>query len=433
MPGRRSRPSEPTLDWQGRWEAEPGAPTDLTCFSRSSAAARTHCLPDNRLLFSDNLGAMLALLGSHEGRIDLIYADPPFFTDRTYPVRVGAGEDSRHPDTWRTEHGFADRWEGLPDYLSMLEPRLLAMYHLLAPTGTLYLHLDWHAAPYARILLDQIFGREALLNEVIWAYHGPSPIRRAFNRKHDTILVYAKTPHYYFDPDAVRVPYDPTTVRTFRSSPRAGFGKVPDLERGKVPEDWWYFPVVARLHNERTGYPTQKPEALLKRIVLASCPPGGIVLDPFCGSGTALAVASRSGRQAIGVDRSPLAFWTSYRRLLLLPEPPALSLWQDRPLPQGPQPIARLGTSQEGTHVDLLGLRGGGGHAFPDEVVLWEACWQSTGCAAPTRIAHPRRWRSPDLPLRIASIPAGTQQVEVRIVTMRGEAGEAAALTDVRG
>jgi len=432
MPARRYRPPALTLDWPGRWEGEPGAPADLTCFSRSPAAACPSLPPDNRLLFADNLGAMLALLGSHAGRIDLIYADPPFLTERTYPVRVGAGEDSRRPATWRTEHGFADRWAGLPGYLSMLEPRLLAMYHLLAPTGTLYLHLDWHAAPYARLLLDQIFGRQSLVNEVIWAYHGPSPIRRAFNRKHDTLLVYAKSPQYYFDPDAVRVPYDPATVRTFRNSPKAGFGKVPDLERGKVPEDWWYFPVVARLHNERTGYPTQKPEALLKRVVLASCPPGGIVLDPFCGSGTSLAVACGAGRQAIGIDRSPLAFWTSYRRLLLLPEPPALSLWQDQPLPQGPRPIASLGESPQGGHVDLLGLRGGGRHAFPDDVVLWEASWQPAGSAVPSRFAHSRRWRSPDLPLRIAGIPAGTQHVEVRIVTLQGESGEASALVERR-
>jgi DNA modification methylase len=428
MAVRRSRPSAPVLDWPGRWEAGAHAPSRLTCFSPASIAPA-----DNRLIYGDNLGALLTLLESHEGRIDLIYADPPFLTDRSYPVRVGVGEDSRKPATWRTVKGFTDRWSGLPEYLSMLEPRLLAMYHLLAPTGTLYLHLDWHAAAYARLLLDQIFGREALLNEIIWAYHGPSPIRRAFNRKHDTLLVYARSPHYHFDPDAVRVPYDPTTLRTFRSSPHAGFGKVPNLERGKVPEDWWYFPVVARLHGERTGYPTQKPEALLERIVRASCPAGGIVLDPFCGSGTALTVACRTGRQAIGIDRSPLAFWTSYRRLSLLSQPPAISLWQDRPLPTGPKPIARLGSSGGKRVVDLVGLQGDGRLGFPGQVALWEAFWETRRAATPARIVQPRPWRAPDLPLRISGIADGAQRVMVRVVTLGGSVAEAGAIPERRG
>ena len=104
----------------------------------------------------------------------------------------------------------------------------------------------------------KLFGADHLLNVIAWVYHGPSPIKSAFNRKHDTILVYTKGEKYTFNADAVRVPYDETTVKTFASSPKAGFGKVPDLKRGKVPEDWWYFPVVARLHNERTGYPNAK-------------------------------------------------------------------------------------------------------------------------------------------------------------------------------
>jgi len=192
---------------------------------------------------------------------------------------------------------------------------LYLIHRLLSPNGTLYLHLDWHADAYARLLLDEIFGANQLLNEIIWVYHGPSPIRKAFNRKHDTILVYTKGKDYTFNADAVRIPYDETTVKTFASSNKAGFGKVPDLARGKVPEDWWYFPVVARLHSERTGYPTQKPEALLERVILASSNPGDLVADFFCGAGTTTVVAERLERHFIASDVSWRAVHTARARL----------------------------------------------------------------------------------------------------------------------
>jgi DNA modification methylase len=269
----------------------------------------------SQLILGDNLKVMPALLKDYEGKIDLIYADPPFFTNKHYPARIGHGEDSRKPREWQLAEGYPDAWVNIDDYLDMLYPRLSLMHRLLSPNGSLYLHLDWHADAYARLLLDEIFGRDRLLNQIAWVYHGPSPIRSAFNRKHDTILVYTKSEEYTFNVDAVRTPYDPSTVRTFASSSKAGFGKVPDLERGKVPEDWWYFPVVARLHNERTGYPTQKPEALLERIILASSNPGDLVADFFCGSGTALAAAARLGRRFTGSDITFRAVHTTQRRL----------------------------------------------------------------------------------------------------------------------
>jgi DNA modification methylase len=273
----------------------------------------------NRLILGDNLAVMSALLPEYEGRIQLIYADPPFFSNRRYPARVGRGEDSRRPKEWHLAEGYADHWDDIEAYLDMLFPRLVFMNRLLSPTGTLYLHLDWHANAYARLLLDEIFGAEQFLNEIVWVYHGPSPIRSAFNRKHDTILVYTKSPQYTFNVDAVRQPYDPTTIKTFASSPKAGFGKVPNLARGKVPEDWWYFPVVARLHNERTGYPTQKPAALMERIILASSNPGDTVADFFCGSGTTPYTAARLGRNFIASDMTWRAIHTARSRLLAQP------------------------------------------------------------------------------------------------------------------
>ncbi len=190
------------------------------------------------------------------------------------------------------------------------------------------MHLDWHAVHYVKVELDRLFGRKRFLNEIIWCYHGPSPIRSAFKRKHDTILVYTRSADYYFDADAVRVPYDPATVKTFASSPRAGFGKVPDLARGKVPEDWWYFPVVARIHSERVGYETQKPAALLERIVRASSRPGDLVGDFFAGSGTAGVVAARLGRPSILSDRNPLAVEKTLLRLAQLDPRPEVRLWR---------------------------------------------------------------------------------------------------------
>jgi len=270
----------------------------------------------NQIIYGDNFAAMSALLPEWENRIDLIYADPPFFTNRKYPARIGRGEDSRQPQDWKLAEGYSDHWKSMEEYLDMLYPRLVMMHRLLSPTGTLYLHLDWHADAYARLLLDEIFGPERLLNEIVWVYHGPSPIRSAFNRKHDILLVYTKTKEYTFNADDVRLPYDPTTIKTFESSPKAGFGKVPDLERGKVPEDWWYFPVVARLHSERTGYPTQKPEGLLERIILASSKPGDVVADFFCGSGTTAVVASRLGRRFIASDAAWRAVHTTRTRLV---------------------------------------------------------------------------------------------------------------------
>ena len=277
---------------------------------------------DNKLIFGDNLVGMMALLPEYEGKIDLIYVDPPFYSNRRYQTRIGRGEDSRQPKHWAMADGYEDHWSDLEDYLDMLYPRLWLMHRLLSPHGTLYLHLDWHADAYARVLLDEIFGQNRLLNEIVWVYHGPSPIRTAFKRKHDTILVYTKSDSYTFNVDDIRIPYDEKTVKTFASSNKAGFGKTPDLERGKVPEDWWYFPVVARMHNERTGYPTQKPAALLERIIKASSNPGDIVADFFCGSGTTMEVAGRLERRFIAIDATWRAIHTSRSRLVRAAAPP---------------------------------------------------------------------------------------------------------------
>jgi DNA modification methylase len=363
------------------------------------------------LLQGDNLVVMSGLLADYEGKIDLIYADPPFFTNRAFPARIGRGEDSRRPQDWKLGTGYPDRWDDLDAYLDMLYPRLWLMQRLLSPTGTLYLHLDWHADAYARLLLDEIFGAERLLNEIVWVYHGPSPIRSAFNRKHDIILAYTKSNAYTFNADAVREPYNPNTVKTFNSSPKAGFGKVPNLARGKVPEDWWYFPVVARLHAERTGYPTQKPEALLERIILASSNPGDTVADFFCGSGTTPLVASRVGRRYLASDVTPRAIRTTQTRLIEGEAPPfkLQCLAGESSLPQ---PQSSAGVYRQASSVHLAA-------EIMDGLEFWEVDpdWDGRIFRSAAQSARTRR-QAPSSHLEL--VRAGNQ-VCVRLVKTSGE------------
>ena len=356
---------------------------------------------------------MNALLPEFEGKIDLIYADPPFLSGKSYRARTGRGEDSRQPGEWRTAEGFQDQWTDRAEYLSMLYSRLWLMHKLLAETGTLYLHLDWHAAAYGRVVLDEIFGADRLLNEIIWTYHGPSPIRSAFKRKHDTIYVYTKSTAYTFNADEVRIPYDESTVRTF-SSPKAGFGKQPDLERGKVPEDWWYFPVVARLHNERTGYPTQKPEALIERIVRASSNPGDLVADFFCGSGTTIAVARRLGRSWLGCDAS------TRRRLLLEPEVGGFGIWTDRA--NEPQhtlrPKIELTSRELQVEAKLTDLDA-------DALIAIELDWNFDGRLFRSEAQSVRGWREERIATRLGhSYPeAGSFTVAAHALDAEGQTG----------
>ena len=365
-------------------------------------------IPGSHLFLGDNLGVMASLLANYEGRIDLIYADPPFFTNKKYPARIGRGEDSRHPQEWQLVDGYGDNWEDMDDCLDFLYPRLALMYRLLSPNGTLYLHLDWHADACARLLLDELFGRDHLLNEIIWTYHGPSPIRRAFNRKHDTILAYVKGEKYTFNADAVRQPYHLNTIKTFESSSRAGFGKIPDLERGKVPEDWWYFPVVARLHNERSGYPTQKPEALMERIVLASSNPSDLVADFFCGSGTSPLMAARHGRQFLACDSTWRACHMTRSRLC---EQGSLFTFQrdaQSIIPELNAPFA----------VDLLAdtLR----LVDPPELDYWEVDPAWDGNTFHSAMQARRPIRNGNIPLEI-KLPALPANACVRAVTVDGQ------------
>jgi hypothetical protein len=255
--------------------------------------------------------------------------------------------------------------------------------------------------------MNSLFGRDRLLNEIIWTYHGPSPIRSAFNRKHDTILAYTKGDHYTFNVDAVRESYHPNTVKTFKSSAKAGFGKVPNLERGKVPEDWWYFPVVARLHNERTGYPTQKPEALIERIVLASSNPHDLVADFFCGSGTTPFVASRHERRFLACDGAWRAVHTTRSRLSEKGFPFTLQRQAGCAIPAAfsPMKIEALACT-----IQILDA---------PELDYWEIdpAWDGKSFQSAMQSRRPNR--SGNIPLKI-KLPAAPTNLCVRAVTVDG-------------
>lgn len=400
----------PELIWRDK-KLNPPAPASLVTDSLvyPSGNGYPKSKPKSKLIHGDNLEVMAALLPDYENRINLIYADPPFFTNKKFSARIGRGEDSRKPKQWKLAEGYHDSWDDLDSYLDFLYQRLSLMFSLLAPNGTLYLHLDWHADSYARLLLDEIFGADHFLNEIIWTYHGPSPIRRAFNRKHDTILSYVKGEEYTFNADAVREPYHQNTVNTFKSSRKAGFGKIPNLERGKVPEDWWYFPVMARLHNERTGYPTQKPEALLERILLASSNPGDLVADFFCGSGTTPVVAAKHRRNFIACDESFRAIQAARKRLAATKIPFALEHDREVDVSAAPAPS----TVKIKLLKDLIALE------TKLDLDYWEVDpdWDGKRFKSAAQASRPNR--SGDIP-RELKIKIG-RRVCVRLVTAKGK------------
>jgi site-specific DNA-methyltransferase (adenine-specific) len=278
---------------------------------RLQKADETLVLDDDLVIAGDNLDALARL---PDGFFDLVYMDPPFNTGRaqarhTVAVeadpsahRVGFG-GRRYRSRQLQSLSYEDAFE---DYLAFLEPRLARARDLLAAHGTLYFHIDYREAHYCKLLLDEVFGREAFLNELIWAYDYGAKPRRRWPAKHDTILAYVRTPGgHHFDADAVdREPY---------MAP--GLVSAEKAARGKRPTDVWFHTIVPTAGREKTGYPTQKPEGVLRRLVAASSRPGSWCLDPFAGSGTLGAVCRELGRRFVLVDENPVAIEVMSERL----------------------------------------------------------------------------------------------------------------------
>ena len=253
------------------------------------------------------LGENLELLPRFaDGSFQLIYIDPPFNTGHAQVRRTLSVVGDR--DGQRT--GFQGRRyrtrllarssyrDSFDDYLGFLAPRLEQAHRLLRQDGTLYFHIDYREAHHCKLLLDEIFGRHCFLNELIWAYDYGARAKRRWPAKHDTILVYVKDPAtYHFDSAAVdREPY---------MAP--GLVGAEKAARGKLPTDVWWHTIVPTNGAEKTGYPTQKPEGIVRRIVQASSRPGDWCLDFFAGSGTLGAVAAKLGRRYVLIDSNPEA------------------------------------------------------------------------------------------------------------------------------
>jgi site-specific DNA-methyltransferase (adenine-specific) len=259
----------------------------------------------------DNLSVLRAL---PDACVDLVYIDPPFGTGqlrRLDSVRTGAGDKARtgfggrrYPFEVISSYGYRDNM-ALEEYLGFLYERLAEVHRVLRPTGSLYLHLDFHACHYGRLLLDELFGPERFLNEVIWAYDYGGRARDRWPRKHDNILLYSKSSTWTFNTgDIDRIPYmAPGLVGPEKAA------------RGKLPTDTWWMTIVPTSGTERTGYPTQKPLKLLERVVRASSNPGDLVADFFCGSGTTGVAAQMLGRRFLLVDQNPDAIRITNQRL----------------------------------------------------------------------------------------------------------------------
>ncbi|MCC6215481.1 MAG: site-specific DNA-methyltransferase [Polyangiaceae bacterium] len=319
------RESDPVvLSWPGRAPRRPLPAADLVVTHAGEA--------DVRLVHGDNLAAMSALAEELRGAVALAYFDPPFLTGRAHERIIRARDEDGRPSR-RSLPAFDDRWSGLAEYLDELGARMAAARALLAPEGCLVVHVDPRTSHYVRVLGDEIFGVQAFASEIVWRYRRWPAKTRNFQRVHDTLLRWVRDPQVVPRFHQLYEPLAPSTLATWGARrQRAVVDERGRRARSSVTEaatpgaplgDVWEIGIVAPVARERTGWPTQKPEALLERLLLACTAPGDVVIDPYAGSGTTLAVAARLGRRAIGVDQSADAIALAAARLLEAGRAPA--------------------------------------------------------------------------------------------------------------
>lgn len=274
-----------------------------------------------------------------DGFVDLCYIDPPFFSNKHYEVIFNDGEEIR---------SFKDRWKGgIEHYVDWMAERVFEIHRILKKTGSFYLHCDWHASHYLRTEIDKIFGPKQFKSNIVWCYKTREFSKRYWNRKHDDILFYTKTNEYTFnwEEEGVLEPYSKATIKKYKYKDEKGWYRLcgrgikgspiksakdvdrtwekthPELvvrnylKKGYAPSDYFLMDIINQASRERMGYPTQKPEKLLDKLIKASSNKGDIVFDPFCGCGTTLVVADKLQRKWLGIDVSPTACRLMKRRL----------------------------------------------------------------------------------------------------------------------
>ena len=308
----------PVLSWRGKAEPRRGSARLLRKKSGD---------PDIMLIDGDNLSALHALKATSAGQVTLAYLDPPFFTNREH-AQVARSRDANGSIERRHLPAFDDRWESLNDYLTALRDRIAAVRELLAPHGAMVLHVDPKTSHYAKVLCDELFGHACFASEIVWRYRRWPAKTKNFQRVHDVLLRYVRDASAEPRFQQLYEPLAASTQRTWgtgkqravldRTGRRQRSSTTPQPSPGAPLGDVWEIGIVAPVARERTGYPTQKPEALLERLLLSGTAPGDLVLDPYVGSGTTLAVAHKLGRRAIGIDAGRQALKTTRERLLRL-------------------------------------------------------------------------------------------------------------------
>jgi len=325
------------LKWNGKLEKEenyskmhgttPFSILDLYPTIRSDLESEESW--QNLLIWGENKAIMNSLLEQFSNKISLIYIDPPFGTGGEFNYKIQIGEDGKFVD----EIAYSDKWKkGLDSYLSFIQERLILMRDLLTTNGSIYVHLDWHISHYVKLIMDDIFGINNFRNEIIWAYPAASAkTRRFFIRSYDTILFYTKSSEYVFNDDPnIYMEYSNRVKNALKKDEEGTFyyrggshngkklsRKVYVKQEGTFPRDVWNdVPYIRANINEYQGFSTQKPERLLKRIILASTNEKDLLADFFCGSGTTLSVAEKLGRRWIGCDSNFHAIHISKKRIL---------------------------------------------------------------------------------------------------------------------
>jgi site-specific DNA-methyltransferase (adenine-specific) len=307
------------LSWEGRGAAEtwpePAAEPTSSWETRDGVGALHH---------ADNLSMLRTLRSAHEGRAMLVYLDPPFFTNRVHEAVVRKTGRERGPARTRIA-AFDDRWPDLSSYLDALGKRLAAARELLAPEGSIVVHVDPKTSHYVKVLGDEFFGADAFASEIVWRYRRWPSKTPNFQRVHDVLLRWRRDPKARPRWNQLHEPLAASTLATWGTNKqravfeedgrRARSSSTEEPTDGVPMGDVWEVGVIAPIARERTGYPSQKPEALVERLVRALTDPGDLVLDPYAGSGTTLAVAARLGRRFIGIDQSAVAIETTRERL----------------------------------------------------------------------------------------------------------------------